>query len=606
MTSLLSTLALASSLALPSSAPGGTPLQVLSHTPPANATFAPTAAPITVLFDQDVAVGSVGADAVRVFGRWSGPMDGAVAVGGPQLTFTPARPFFPGEQVTVNVDADLAASGGGALAGGYAFSFWTRASAGDAVFELVGNHELKLGGETFVQAYGIHAVDLDQDGDPDFSIPCEISSDVRVMENTGCGTFAGPTLHALPGGSYPSSNETGDFDGDGDPDLATANIVGDTVSVLLGAAGAAYEPATTYPSGDAPRAMVVLDANADARDDLVVACLNSSNLWLYTGQGDGTFAAPTTFEGGGNGEAALAAVDANGDGRWDLYCGHRLTQTATCLLGDATGTFAVSGQSPIGGQAWMLASGDVDADGDVDLASANSFSDNVGVVRGDGAGGLAGLATYPAGSFPLAVDLGDLDADGDLDLVLSSYNSADWTVYTNDGSGGFHSPQTFDADQAGSCMTIVDYDRDGDMDMVGIDELTDRVFLFRQRSTPPPGVEAGACGAQLRVDNLAGWAGFGAQPAHVLTPGRPVFFSITGAPFQPAVFGFGLPKQPGVPVTSGLLNVGLITPLVLAPADAAGESSLEVVVPPGLPPGLPIAIQAWVAGQLTNAEIVRT
>ncbi len=580
-------------------------LSVVQVSPARNALFAPTAGAIEVQCNQPLADFSVTPASFQVFGRWSGPRAGTLEVQGALIRFEPERPFFPGEQVTVALSQTVQTWTGDVLSGGHVFQFWTRSSPGSGIHQQTLSFEVKLPGESIAQAYGICAADLDADGDPDFSIPCEITSDVRVFENLGCGTFSGPALHALPSGSYPSPNDTADFDHDGKVDLAVGNIVGNTVSVLFGSATPDYEPAVTYPSGSAPRALAAIDVDADGDADLVVANLNSSDLSLHRNQGNGSFAPPTFFEGGGQGESALAAVDADSDGIWDLFVGHRNSQTATCLLGDGTGGFQFVDSTPIGGQAWMMASGDIDADGDVDVSSANSAQGNAGIARNDGTGHWASAQTLIAGGFTIATDLGDLDADGDLDLVLSNYATADWTIYRNDGAGNFALASTLSAGQAGSCMTIVDHDRDGDMDLIGIDELADQVLVFEHLSFAPFGVESGDCAGRLRVDNLAGWSGFGSAPPHDIEAGAKVFFGLSGKPFTTPILAFGLAKQPGFGVVSGTLNLTAPVLVPMGPNSAKGANLLAIPMPLGLPAGLEIAVQAWDAGSLTNAEVLR-
>jgi len=58
---------------------------------------------------------------------------------------------------------------------------------------------------------------------------------VSVLLGTGNGGFGkGTDFMAGPVGTCPSSVTGADFDGDGNPDLATANGESDSVSVLLG------------------------------------------------------------------------------------------------------------------------------------------------------------------------------------------------------------------------------------------------------------------------------------------------------------------------------------------------------------------------------------
>ena len=153
------------------------------------------------------------------------------------------------------------------------------------------------------------------------------------------------------------------------------------------------------------------------------------------------------------------------------------------LLGDGEGGLTFHTKVPIGGQAWMVVAGDINGDGHVDVASANSRTDNVSVLFGDGTGNLSEPSIYAttevAGrSWPFAIDLGDIDGDGDLDMVSSNFRGASWDVFENLGDGTFGNRRTFDADRAGSCAVLHDRDRDGDLDMTGIDELTDRLFIF--------------------------------------------------------------------------------------------------------------------------------
>lgn len=52
-------------------------------------------------------------------------------------------------------------------------------------------------------------------------------------------------------GIAPFSVAVGDFNGDGRPDLATANYTGDTVSILLGNANGTFSATTDVPTGAA-------------------------------------------------------------------------------------------------------------------------------------------------------------------------------------------------------------------------------------------------------------------------------------------------------------------------------------------------------------------
>jgi hypothetical protein len=71
--------------------------------------------------------------------------------------------------------------------------------------------------------------------------------------------------------------------GDGRPDLLTANANSNNVSVLLnqtapGAAVPTFAAASFFPVGSLPQAVVAADVNGDGRPDLLVANANSNNV----------------------------------------------------------------------------------------------------------------------------------------------------------------------------------------------------------------------------------------------------------------------------------------------------------------------------------------
>ena len=71
-----------------------------------------------------------------------------------------------------------------------------------------------------------------------------------MLLGDGNGGFAPKTDHSA--GSFPASVAVGDFDRDGDPDLATANAQSNDVSVLLGDGAGDSPPRPTTPLAPTP------------------------------------------------------------------------------------------------------------------------------------------------------------------------------------------------------------------------------------------------------------------------------------------------------------------------------------------------------------------
>ena len=74
--------------------------------------------------------------------------------------------------------------------------------------------------------------DLNGDGHPDLVTANGGSLDVSVLLGEGDGTFA--VAQAFAVGSSPRFAAVGDLNGDGHPDLTTANGSSNNASVLLG------------------------------------------------------------------------------------------------------------------------------------------------------------------------------------------------------------------------------------------------------------------------------------------------------------------------------------------------------------------------------------
>src|SRR5690606_2943164 len=279
------------------------------------------------------------------------------------------------ETVTVQLSEGIEAAEGSALAAPYAWSFWTGrpvTPAGPLVeAETV---DLRRPGEGNVISYGAYAGDFDGDGDTDLAIPNEAPSDVRVLFNDGAGNYGPLVVHQLvEPNSLPSTNEAADLDGDGHMDLLVGHGGSNKLSVLLGDGSGGFRTIDAYVSnGSGVRGLVVFDADGDGYDDAVTANRFGSNLSFFKGNGDGTFAAPVTFEAGADGETALAAADANGDGILDLFVGAINSNEIVLMLGDGDGGFTVSDKVEASGGPWMVAAGDLDGDGDADVAVASA------------------------------------------------------------------------------------------------------------------------------------------------------------------------------------------------------------------------------------------
>jgi VCBS repeat protein/Big-like domain-containing protein/FG-GAP repeat protein len=226
-----------------------------------------------------------------------------------------------------------------------------------------------MGANTTAVAVG----DFNNDGKADLAATNGGSGTVSVRLGDGAGAFAtAPIPFNIGPAAAPSSLTIGDFNNDGNADLAVTNQGPDTITVLLGNGTGVFAPSPPLPPlppGSDPNSVVTADFNGDGILDLATANRGNSSVSVLLGIGPGLFGAPTPFAVPG-GPVNLAITDINGDGTFDLAVA-TLSGFPAVLLGNGNGTFAPGPNLPLLGPASGVAPGDYDGDGAIDLALAN-------------------------------------------------------------------------------------------------------------------------------------------------------------------------------------------------------------------------------------------
>ncbi len=104
---------------------------------------------------------------------------------------------------------------------------------------------------------------------------------MSVLLGNGAGSFGAATNFTV--GTKPVSVTVGDFNGDGKPDLATANYTSNNVSLLLGNGAGSFSGLTNINVGTNPFSVTVADFNGDGKPDLAAANTGSGNVSVLLG-----------------------------------------------------------------------------------------------------------------------------------------------------------------------------------------------------------------------------------------------------------------------------------------------------------------------------------
>jgi sugar lactone lactonase YvrE len=239
------------------------------------------------------------------------------------------------------------------------------------------------------------------------------------------------------GENSPNSVTAVDLNGDGTVDLVISNLDTANVSVRLGNGDGTFQPSVNHTVGNFPNSVTAADLNGDGTPDLAVANGFDNTISVLLGNGDGTFRAAVNYSTGSFPHSVRAA-DLNGDGKMDLVTANADSNDVSAFLGNGDGTFQAA-QNIIGGLASCksLVIADLNGDGNLDLAVANSGAATVAVLLGNGDGSFQPAILVYGVNTPYSVTVADLNGDGKQDLVVANFGSAAVSVHIGNGDGTF-------------------------------------------------------------------------------------------------------------------------------------------------------------------------
>ncbi len=323
-------------------------------------------------------------------------------------------------------------------------------------------------GSTIPMAWG----DFDNDGDLDLAVGNYFGEDNELYVNEGDGTF---TQRIEFGAGNTFALVWADFDNDGDLDMAVGNSGQNRLYVNLG--DGSFDPRDEFGISTTV-SLAWGDVDNDGDLDLAVGngILGSSQQnYLYVNGGDGSFAQQAEF--GGLQTDSLAWADYDHDGDLDLAVGNggfTGEQTNYLYINDGDLTFTKStafGEGDTATVAWA----DADNDGRIDIAVGNWNGGQSYLYLNQSDGTFAEYAAFGTHDTN-TLAWGDYDHDGDLDVALGNgdFGTAEQnSLYVNDGTGVFTKQDEFGIGST-DALAWGDYDGDGDIDLAAGNEHSPR------------------------------------------------------------------------------------------------------------------------------------
>jgi len=329
--------------------------------------------------------------------------------------------------------------------------------------------------------------DYDNDGDQDLAVG-NYGGQNFICTNDGKASFV---LTPQFSGGMPLAMDWGDYDNDGDLDLAVGN---NGQNHLFTRTGSGFDQRSEFGTNHTV-GMKWTDVNLDGRLDMIVINHGSQSR-LYLNQGL-YFEKIDAFGSGSS--IAYAVGDFDGDGDPDIAVGkysaepNKLFRNMNGENFQETNSF---GNRPVSAMSWA----DFDKDGDLDLAVSHKADRNA-LYRNNGA------------SFSQEDVLGHLNAismesvdynlDGNTDVIMASFEGI-IEMYQGDGTGGFTLDNAVVLNTSVSRIAVAKADSDAYPDLAVATTNDNLIFVNMGNSLKLSGIESVVNNYLAEMENRQG------------------------------------------------------------------------------------------------------
>ncbi|CAF3950082.1 unnamed protein product, partial [Rotaria sp. Silwood1] len=361
---------------------------------------------------------------------------------------------------------------------------------------LTGPTTFSTGPQSF--SFSVATGDFNNDTILDIVVVDYNEDDIGVFLGHGDGTFAIKVAYSTGSNSQPTSVAVGDFNNDNRLDIIVTNYDTNSIGIFLGNGNGTFLNQTVYPmeSDSNPLWVAVGYFNNDTKLDIVVAAYGIAKLYVFLGNGDGSFSIETTYSTD-IGPATIAIGDFNNDTRLDIAVANYKNATVGVFLGKGDGSFLNQISYPTDRGPNSIVVGDLNNDARLDIAvmerccpkqhiqlvTANCNDSTITVLLGNRDGVLSNQTVYNIGSdsCPYSVAVDDLNNDTRLDIVVASrYGTNNVVVLIGKGDGMFLKQLSYSTGYDSSPTTVVlyDFNNDSRLDIVVTNNGDNTIGVF--------------------------------------------------------------------------------------------------------------------------------
>lgn len=319
----------------------------------------------------------------------------------------------------------------------------------------------------------IKSADLDSDGDIDIVTANVESDDLAVIMNSicddgNCRCGEDPIFiekRKYSAGDSPYGVAIADLNNDNILDLATINLNSNDISIFLGKGNGYYHEAVNYEGVIEPKALAAGDINNDGSIDIIAGSNTTNSISVYLNNGDGTFQTEDHYLAG-LGIHDIAVADVNNDNIFDIITANISDDTVSVLINKEEEGFLPDYISTLP-TLRDIAIADFNNDGFLDWCVISEYIDRMDCYRASSTTEFTFISSYRfiEGARPRTMSVGDFNGDMLPDIAIANYGTNNFSIFLNSGDGYFQLESYYYVGKNVWSLVVSDFNNDSRSDI---------------------------------------------------------------------------------------------------------------------------------------------